>query len=122
MQASYGRISNIAAGSALVIPVLYAHFFSRRFFYGHFAGFDSLAQNIYQFSGALLLFFIIPLLVIKFHFRGSPREFGLCAGDLRLSLRYILSALILLPLFLYLGSKNPEMSAEYPLFKGACAG
>lgn len=122
MQAPERRISNIAAVSVLILPVLYAHFFSRRFFYEHFVGADSLTQNFYQFGGALILFLIIPLFAIKFYFRRSPREFGLCAGDFHLSLRYIVSALILLPLFLYIGSKNSEMAAEYPLFKGACTG
>ena len=86
-----------------------------------FVLFGDLQQTaaLYTFFSAFLLFFCVPLCIIRFVFKERTSLYGLQLGDWRFGLK---SFLLLAPVFAlasYSSLNNPEFVAEYPLFKGA---
>jgi membrane protease YdiL (CAAX protease family) len=77
--------------------------------------------ELYTYVSALILFFLVPFLIIRFVFKERVASYGLQLGDWRFGLK---AFLILAPVFAlasYLSRNDPGFVAEYPLFKGAGA-
>ncbi len=71
-------------------------------------------QLISILSGFVLLG-IIPMLMIRFVFKQSFREYGLGLGNVRLGMKmFLIIAVIWFPLT-YFSARRPELSREYPL-------
>lgn len=86
--------------------------------YGAF--FPDLAwrRQLFSFLTGFILLVVIPCLIIKLRFKERLSEYGLGwpKGRTRLGLLAMgVTTLISLPLF-YLGTRNPLMQQEYPLF------
>jgi membrane protease YdiL (CAAX protease family) len=61
-----------------------------------------------------ILYLIIPLIVIVFVYRESPRDYGFTFGDWRLGLIYtILGILFMAPIIYFLGHGNASMKTYY---------
>ena len=75
-------------------------------------------RYVYQFLATLVLFFIFPLIIIKSVFKEKLKNYGLSWGDKRYGLRFIIITipLIITPIII-LGSRMPQVRAEYPLSK-----
>lgn len=75
-------------------------------------------STLWQFGIFFVLVFLIPLLIIKFRFKAPLKDFGFSLGDKRFGFRFVwlVVPLIIAPL-IYLGSRFPELQAEYPLAK-----
>ena len=71
-------------------------------------------QYIFQFAMALLLFFMVPILIIKFHFKEDVKDYGLQVGDKKFNLIWTIVGLALLPVIFFV-SNSPEITNEYPL-------
>ena len=85
-------------------------------FSGYFhspAAYD-LASYVFEYLSSLLLFFIIPLILIKYVLRESPANYGLKAGEVKSGLAFSLVAMVVLVPFLFSGSLVPGMQATYP--------
>ena len=77
--------------------------------------------EIYTFLSAFLLFAIVPFLIIRFVFKERMSSYGWQFGDWRCGLK---AFLILAPIFAlasFISRNDPDIVAEYPLFKGAAA-
>lgn len=77
--------------------------------------------ELYTFMSAFVLFALLPLLIIRFVFHERISSYGLQLGDWRFGLK---AFLILAPVFAlasYISRNDPEIVAEYPLFKAASA-
>ncbi|MHA1264497.1 MAG: CPBP family intramembrane glutamic endopeptidase [Candidatus Helarchaeota archaeon] len=72
-------------------------------------------QYIWQFGMAFLLFFIIPVMIIKYYLKEDLKNYGLQRGDQRFNLIWTLIGLAISPIFLFLS--DPGLSQEYPLTK-----
>lgn len=93
----------------------------------HFAEyFPALKENslielygtFWQFGIFFFLVFLIPLFIIKLRFKGPLKDFGFSLGDKKFGFRFVLIVIpfIVAPL-IYLGSRFPDLQAEYPLAK-----
>ena len=71
-------------------------------------------QYIYQFVMALLLFFVIPIILIKYYFKEDIKDYGLQVGDKKFNLIWTLIGALLLPI-LFFASNSPDIVNEYPL-------
>ncbi|NUM89697.1 MAG: CPBP family intramembrane metalloprotease [Bdellovibrionales bacterium] len=70
----------------------------------------------FQFACFFALFFLIPVLFLKFFQGERLGDFGLSWGDARYGLRLlvVLLPLVVVPM-VYFGSQMPDVRAEYPL-------
>lgn len=93
---------------------------SRRFYRENF--FDSLQSDklvylyeyIYWYIGDFITYFIIPLLIIKFLFRGNISDYGIRTGDYKAGFFYtILFLAIMIPL-VWFSSASAEYVNQYP--------
>jgi hypothetical protein len=73
-------------------------------------------QYIWQFCMSFLLFFVIPLLLIKYYFKEEKRDYGFQWGNKKFNLIWTLIGFALLPAFFFL-SNDPALLREYPLTK-----
>ena len=75
-------------------------------------------RYVYQFLATLILFFLFPLVIIKFVFKEKLKDYGFSLGDKRYGLRFIIITipLIVTPIII-LGSRMPQVRAVYPLSK-----
>jgi uncharacterized protein len=105
--------------SALILTV-HRYFGSFEFAQISFAGISDYSAAIFMFLSAFVLLGLIPFTIIKFIFRESLNEYGLCVGDKKAG---FYSILILFPLIavllLYPASNTSEMLNYYPLDKEA---
>ncbi|MCP5103389.1 MAG: CPBP family intramembrane metalloprotease [bacterium] len=73
---------------------------------------------LWQFGIFFVLLFLVPLFIIKFRLKKPLKHFGFSLGDKKFGFRLVLVTLpfIVAPL-IYLGSRMPDLQAEYPLAK-----
>jgi membrane protease YdiL (CAAX protease family) len=109
--------------SAPVLLTLYYYHGYAVHFTEYFPGFkgDPLAGLFgvfWQFGVFFVLVLVIPLLIVKLRFKASLKDFGFSPGDSRFGLRFVFVAVpfIVAPL-IFLGSRFPDLQAEYPLAK-----
>ncbi|UCD84768.1 MAG: CPBP family intramembrane metalloprotease [Deltaproteobacteria bacterium] len=74
-------------------------------------------QYLYMHIVSFLLWFVIPLLLIKLLLKENLAGWGLCLGDYRFGLKFLFLAMVIMVLPLYLNAQSPEFQAEYPLTK-----
>lgn len=77
-----------------------------------------LFNTLWQFGVFFALMFLIPLFFIKFRLKTPLRDFGVSLGDKKFGLIMVLLVIpfIVAPL-IYIGSRFPDLRAEYPLAK-----
>ncbi|MBN1944369.1 MAG: CPBP family intramembrane metalloprotease [Bradymonadales bacterium] len=73
----------------------------------------------YQIGAAFLLLAVLPGLWMGLGLKLPPIRTLLSPGDWRFGLKFVVVAVPLLALPLYLGAGSPELQAEYPLVKAA---
>lgn len=97
------RIVTIAIVSTLLILVDY---------------YFSLTPSFY--ADRLILYFLIPLIIIVFFFKESPRNYGFQLGDWKAGIVITLGAILIIAPILWIVVKNsPEMQSYYePIFSG----
>jgi uncharacterized protein len=105
--------------SALILTI-HRYFGSIEFAIETFTGISEYNAAIFMFLSAFILLGLIPFIIIKFIFRESLKEYGLCMGDMKSG---FYSILIIFPLIagllLYPASNTSEMINYYPLDKEA---
>ncbi len=76
-------------------------------------------NQLINFLAGFILLVIIPCCIIKFYFKEKLSDYGLGFSRARVKLGWlalVVTLVLCLPIF-YLGTLNPEMQAEYPLFR-----
>ncbi|GIW23117.1 MAG: hypothetical protein KatS3mg068_2124 [Candidatus Sericytochromatia bacterium] len=73
--------------------------------------------EVYRFFFTFLFFFIIPSFIVIIILKKSLKSYGLKIGDYRFGLKVFVLSIIILPIPIYLNSKNPDFLNEYPLWK-----
>ncbi|MHA1799397.1 MAG: CPBP family glutamic-type intramembrane protease [Candidatus Helarchaeota archaeon] len=71
-------------------------------------------QYIFQFFMAFLLFFVIPLLILKYYFKEKIEDYGMQLGDKKFNAIWTIIGAALLPLIFFV-SNSPDIMNEYPL-------
>ena len=71
--------------------------------------------GLVAFAGTFLLLAVVPLLLTRATFGRSPRELGLGAGNVRLSLEYVALGVPIAIAFGYLTADSEALRAVYPL-------
>ena len=79
----------------------------------------SAAAHAYEFFASFLLFFVVPVLIIKLGLREKLADYGLGAGDHRFGLKFVGLAVVILPVFLWISAQQSDFRAQYPLWRGA---
>lgn len=121
--ASIKKLDKKTLAVFLVIPILTTlswYYTSRRFFrrnlYDNFSA-DlnvGLYEFIYWFLGDFLVYFILPVVVIKLVLRRPLREFGLQIGDVSAGLKYTsIFVAFMIPLIWFVSS-GEAFKAAYP--------
>lgn len=103
-----------------IFQTLSYYYLSRRFFRANlFQHYQSnpdvfLIEYYYWFLGDFLVYFILPLLIIKFYFKEKFSNYGLTLGDYKTGIKItFLFLLIMLPL-VWIVSSLPEFNRTYP--------
>ncbi|MDX1700346.1 MAG: CPBP family intramembrane glutamic endopeptidase [Melioribacteraceae bacterium] len=80
---------------------------------------QELVAHIYWFLLDFILFFLIPLYIVKLSFREDLKSFGITFGNKRAGVFYtIISILIFIPI-IYLISNTEDYSKYFPLMQSA---
>jgi len=96
----------------------YAHYFGNYFPSLKTLPLYDLYAHFWQFFIFFILMFVIPLILIKVFFKESLSNYGLKLGDKKFGLIFALASILLLVVpLIYIGSKMPDVCAEYPLAK-----
>jgi membrane protease YdiL (CAAX protease family) len=99
---------------------IHRYYGSIEFAEAYFPSFSRLHATYFMFSTAFFLLGFIPLTIVLFLFRESPKEYGIQFGDWKFG---ITAVLVLFPLIagllLFPSSFTPEMKEFYPFDKGA---
>jgi membrane protease YdiL (CAAX protease family) len=106
---------------SLIVMVIWlyqghAHFFTLQF--GEYLPDDPCLdwyQYLWMHGMALLLWFIIPLVIVKLWLKEPVKEYGLGMGDWRFGLKFLALFIIVMIIPIYFTAKDPQMQAEYPL-------
>jgi len=106
----------------MVLIILWAYYGHHSFFIRSFAGLkDNPNLNFWEFfwmnSSAFLLWFLLPVLLVKFFLKEKLKDFGLGIGDFRFGGKFLILGIAVMVIPLYLTGKNPEFIREYPLTK-----
>ena len=71
----------------------------------------------HKYIDRVILYLFIPLIVILFVFRESPRDYGFTLGDWKAGLIITFAGILFMtPIIWYLGKNNPSMSTYYKPF------
>lgn len=106
----------------LLLTLYYYHGYALHFteYFPGFKGHPLVGYfgTLWQFGVFFVLVFLIPLFIVKFRFKAPLTDFGFSLGDKRFGFRFTLVVipLLVVPL-IYLGSRFPDLQAEYPLAK-----
>lgn len=73
-----------------------------------------LYEFLYWFGGDFLSLCIIPLLLIIFVFRESPKNWGVTFGDYKAGLRYVVISVIVMMPIIWVVSAQKDFAAFYP--------
>ena len=68
---------------------------------------------LYHHLASLLLFFIVPLFIIKVFLKDNFGNYGMGLGDVKFGLSASLVAIIILPILVYQNSLNPHHADFY---------
>lgn len=71
-------------------------------------------QYIFQFFLSFLLFFIVPIIIIKYYFKEDLKDYGIHWGKKKFNLIWTIIGVGISPLFLFI-SNDPALLNEYPL-------
>ncbi|NEQ48857.1 MAG: CPBP family intramembrane metalloprotease [Leptolyngbya sp. SIO3F4] len=100
--------------SVVVLSVVKIYEGDQAFFVKHFSEPFTDVQELnwmkwlYHHLASLVLFFAIPLIIIRFALHERGRAFGLGLGDWKFGIKASLVALLVLPIPVYFSSLNPE--------------
>lgn len=78
--------------------------------------FGFLAPSLYQFAVTLVLFFFLPMMLIKNILHEKPRNYGWQAGDSRAGWLVLSWGIPLVLVMAWFSSSQPEFRQQYPLF------
>jgi len=78
--------------------------------------FGFLAPSLYQFAVTLVLFFFLPMLLIKNILHEKPGDYGWQVGDRRTGWLVLIWGIPLVLVMAWLSSRQPEFHRQYPLF------
>ncbi|MEA1928926.1 MAG: CPBP family intramembrane glutamic endopeptidase [Candidatus Auribacterota bacterium] len=78
--------------------------------------FGFLAPSVYQFAVTLVLFFLLPMFLIKNVFHEKPRDYGWQAGNRRAGWLVLSWGIPLVVILAWFSSSQPEFRQQYPLF------
>jgi membrane protease YdiL (CAAX protease family) len=111
---------------APIIVITWKYFGTKAFYLAHLASFTLFNDPdrtgaVFSFFTGLLLFGVVPLLVIKFAFKESLSQYGVQIGDWKFGLLAVAVMAPVMIALMYPSAKDPQILAEYPLFKGAGA-
>ena len=71
---------------------------------------------VFMFASAFVLLGLVPLAIVLFLFRKTPRDYGVQLGDWKWGLKALAVVLpIILAVFLYPASQTPDIRDVYPL-------
>ena len=79
-------------------------------------------QYIYQFGMTILLFFIVPILIVKYYLKEDYKDYGLKFGKKKLGISLLIPFSILVFFVSIFISQQSFMQSEYPLTKFAGIG
>jgi membrane protease YdiL (CAAX protease family) len=117
-----GNKTILIPGTTIVISLLYFLVGSSSFYERYLGSFTEggtfgfLAPSLYQFAVTLVLFFFLPILIVKNIFHESPRDYGWQAGDRRTGWLVLTWGIPLVLLMAWLSSGQAEFRDQYPLF------
>lgn len=105
-------------GTNLVGMTLYIIFGTRQF-YAHLtgAGINDLSAVIFHWASTWILL-MLPVLFAWLATGNSFKMAGFSLGDKKFGIIFSLLFIVVMAVPLYIGGHNPQMAAEYPLFKG----
>jgi uncharacterized protein len=72
-------------------------------------------KYLYKHICSLILFAVIPIMLMRFVLREPLADFGIALGDWRFGVKATLIAMVVMVGPVYIGSRNPEFRALYPL-------
>ncbi|MFH1037793.1 MAG: CPBP family glutamic-type intramembrane protease [PVC group bacterium] len=78
--------------------------------------FGFLAPSLYQFAVTLILFFFLPILIIKNAFHEKPGDYGWQVGDRKAGWLSLTWGVPLVLAMAWLSSGQPAFRDQYPLF------
>lgn len=116
------RRGGIIILSVLSISLLYFLVGSPNFYerfigsYTEGGSFGFLAPSLYHFAVTLVLFFLLPVAIIKTLLKEDLPAFGWRLGDRRAGLLTLSWGIPLVVILGYLSSRCPEFRLQYPLF------
>jgi membrane protease YdiL (CAAX protease family) len=104
----------------IVLITLWAYQGHHAFFAAHMPGLAANPNlNFYEFAymngAAFALWFVIPIILIKFPLKEKAKDFGFGLGDWKFGLKFLLLGMVVMIVPLYFTGKNPEFNTEYPL-------
>lgn len=112
----------LIVGTVLAVSLLY-YLVGNSSFYEKYLGsfteggtFGFLAPSLYQFAVTLILFFFLPMLIIKNIFHDKPRDYGWQAGNRRAGWLVLSWGIPLVLIMAWISSNQPEFRSQYPLF------
>jgi len=108
--------------TVLAVSLLYFLVGTPSFYEKHLGSFTDggtfgfLAPSLYQFAVTFVLFFFLPMVIIKSIFHEKPREYGWQAGNRRAGWLVLSWGIPLVLVMAWLSSGQPEFRQQYPLF------
>ena len=123
----WGREPGVALVLSAVLMTLFAYQGHPGFFLKFFGQLDWVKERpdfysqAWRFFFTFVVFFLIPVAVVKLVFRRPLRDYGLTLGDRKFGAYFVLISLAVLPIPLYLNAGSAEFLLEYPLWKDSGA-
>lgn len=112
------RVTALVLGINMVGMTLYIIFGTRQFYARMTgAGIHDLSAVVYHWASTWI-FLMLPVTFAWLATGNSLKNAGFSPGDKRLGIIFSVAFIIVMAVPLYMGGHNPQMMAEYPLFKG----
>lgn len=103
-----------------LLPALHRYFGSMEFARRSFPAANDFEASLYMFAAAFLVMGILPVLMVRFGFRESLRDYGLNLGEWRRGLSVTLFLFVLIAvLLIYPASQTEEIRAFFPFDRAA---
>lgn len=118
---SYDRKTLVIWAVSILVVTLSLYEGHEKFFLKHFG--DQYPNGplldwykyLWKHSATLILYFLIPVLAVKYLLKEKLGDYGLKLGDWRFGLKATLISFVVVLGPMYIGSKNPEFKEYYPL-------